>query len=78
VADCAIELYVSSCVLNRLDAMLGHNHTPSADLKLALETGRYYLLTADRRIRKNLADLWSNDDEATTSLADKFVAARRP
>lgn len=77
IADCAIELYVSSCVLNRLDAMLGHNHTPSAELKLALDTGRYYLLTADRRIRKNLADLWSNDDEATTSLADKLVAARK-
>jgi hypothetical protein len=53
VADCAIELYVSACVLNRLDAMLGHNHSPSADVKLALETGRYYLLTADRRIREN-------------------------
>ena len=77
-ADCAIELYVSACVLHRLDSMLGHNHGPSDDLKLALETGRYYLLTADRRIRRALTDLWSNDDDATTHLADKLVAARKP
>jgi hypothetical protein len=39
----------------------------------ALEIGRYYLLTAGRRIRRHLAELWDNDDEATTRAADMLL-----
>jgi hypothetical protein len=76
VADAAIELYVSSCVLNRLDAMVRDHHTTEGEQRDALEIGRYYLLTAARRIRRNLADLWDNDDEATTRAADMLLSPR--
>ena len=43
VADAATELYVSACVLNRLDVLLRDHHDDEADLRGQLETGRYYL-----------------------------------
>jgi hypothetical protein len=62
IADAAIELYVSASVLNRLDC-------GAADA-FGFAAGRYYLQTAERRIRRNLDDLWNNDDAATTAFAD--------
>ena len=73
VADAATELYVSSCVLSRLDHLLRHAHGDGSDLRLDLETGRYYLRTAARRIRRSLAEMWNNDDQATTSLANRVL-----
>jgi alkylation response protein AidB-like acyl-CoA dehydrogenase len=73
IADAATELYVSACVLNRLDAMLRDHHDHDSALRMNLETGRYYLLTARRRIRQSLAALWDNDDPATTSLANRML-----
>ena len=73
VADAAIEIYASACVLNRLDALIRQHHGEEANLRGQLETGRYYLATASRRIRRALADLWDNDDEATTSLANRML-----
>lgn len=81
VADAAIELYVSACVLQRLDSALeppAHGHGEAAHpapllSPLEIAAGRHYLLTADRRIRVNLAALWSNDDESTTALADALL-----
>jgi hypothetical protein len=70
IADSAIELYVSSCVLNRLDHLLSHSHTDGAHASHDLQIGRYYLLTAARRIRRNLSDLWDNDDDQTTRIAN--------
>jgi len=74
VADAATELYVSSCVLNRLDYLLRNAHDHNGALRQEMETGRYYLLTARRRIRSALATLWDNDDEATTALANRVLA----
>jgi alkylation response protein AidB-like acyl-CoA dehydrogenase len=73
VADAATELYVSACVLSRLDFLLRHAHGDGSDLRLDLESGRYYLLTAARRIRRSLAELWNNDDQATTALANRML-----
>lgn len=73
ISDAATELYVSACVLNRLDAMLRDHHDHDAALRLDLESGRYYLLTARRRIRQALAALGDNDDEATTALANRLL-----
>jgi acyl-CoA dehydrogenase family member 9 len=73
VADAATELYVSACVLNRLDFLIRNSHDHNGDLRLNLETGRYYLRTARRRIRHSLAALWDNDDEATTALANRVL-----
>jgi alkylation response protein AidB-like acyl-CoA dehydrogenase len=73
VADAAIELYVSSCVLNRLDHALRDAHADERRQRHDLAVGRYYLQAASRRIRRNLADLWDNDDGATTRLANQVM-----
>lgn len=72
VADAVTELYVCACVLNRLDFLLRHSHDEQ-QLRFDLETGSYYLQTATRRIHRSLADLWNNDDAATTSLANRML-----
>ncbi len=77
IADSASELYASACVLKRLDKLLGRGPLDAAG-KLELQTGRYYLETAKRRIYVNLQEhLWNNDDEATVSLADALLATRQ-
>ncbi len=74
IADAAIELYVSACVLNRIDHLLASHERPAGDVAQDLATGRYYLSSADRRIRRSLDDLWSNDDAETTQMADLAFA----
>jgi hypothetical protein len=69
IADSANELYASACVLRRLERVVGHDPL-DAEQKLELQTGRYFLTTAERRIRRNLDDLWVNDDEDTIALAN--------
>lgn len=101
ISDAATELYVSTCVLLRLDQMLtaatvGHDvnghgspehHSEYDGNGLAslgnvddhdcqIAAGKYYLLTAARRIRKNLADLWDNDDDATTAMANRMLGRK--
>jgi acyl-CoA dehydrogenase family member 9 len=73
IADAATEIYVSACVLARLDRLVGDHHFSEAERRHDLETGRYYLTSAERRIRKNLADLWDNDDDATTAIANRWL-----
>lgn len=75
IADAATELYVSACVLNRLDHMLDQPADANGDSTRsdAMAAGQYYLLTAARRIRQGLYQLSHNDDEATTSLADRML-----
>ena len=75
MADSATELYVSTCVLARLDQMLVHGPRDDAEhWNLNLTSGRYYLKTAERRIRRNLNQLWDNDDDSTTDLADGLLS----
>ena len=76
IADSANELYASACVLRRLDKLLGHGPLDAAG-KLELATGRFYLLTAERRVNHNLDSLWVNDDDETTKLADLVLEKYR-
>jgi acyl-CoA dehydrogenase family protein 9 len=76
VADVATELYVSACVLNRLDSLLRDHDLTDVERTLALAAGRYYLRTADRRMRRHLADLWDNDDDESNRLADQMIKYR--
>lgn len=76
IADVANELYTSACVMRRLDKMLGAG-TLDVEGKLELQTGRYYLTSAERRINRSLAEMWDNDDEETTRLADTLLARFR-
>jgi alkylation response protein AidB-like acyl-CoA dehydrogenase len=75
IADAAIELYVSACVVRRLDAILAQSHDLAAqhERQRNLTAGRYYLHSANRRIRRALADLWDNDDDLTTETADSLL-----
>jgi acyl-CoA dehydrogenase family member 9 len=100
IADAAIELYVSGCVLRRLDALLslprppgegrgkgaaaaspaplagegrGEGNGRPTTLQRDLIAGRYYLRSAERRIRKALTDLWDNDDALTTQAANAVL-----
>ena len=75
IGEAVIELYVSACVLRRLDAETHGNgdHDGAAERRHDLIVGRYYLKTAARRIESQLAALWDNDDDATTETADLLL-----
>jgi len=75
IADAATELYVSACVLNRLDQMLERGTGSDGDGRRTddLASGRYYLRTAARRIRQSLYQLSHHDDEETTELANRVL-----
>ncbi len=74
IADAACELYASSCVLSRLDAIVRDHHLSEEQKRRDLKVGRYYLATADRYARRCLAELWENDDDETTALANALLA----
>ena len=76
LADIAIDLYVSSCVLSRLDAMLqaGPGEIRPADYAGEVEAGKYFLDLAARRINERFATLTDNDDESTVRAADAALA----
>jgi hypothetical protein len=73
IADAAIELYVSSCVLRRLDALMTSTQGNHVELHRQTNAGRCYLQSAERRIRHALNDLWNNDDALTTQAADALL-----
>jgi len=73
IADAACELYASSCVLSRLDALLATGNGNAAEVNANVQVGRYYLQFSDRRIRQCLAGLRDNDDGPTTATADAIL-----
>ena len=77
IADATIEIYTSACVLRRLDHLRSRTDLPPAEWAAASTAGRFYLLSAERRIRRSLEDLWANDDPATTELADLVLERQR-
>ncbi|AMV30284.1 Acryloyl-CoA reductase (NADH) [Gemmata sp. SH-PL17] len=80
IADIAIDLYVSSCVLARLDHLLagkgGNGKSIGADPYADTVSGKYFLKLAFRRIRDRFAALDDNDDvnlfESAKSTIAKF------
>ena len=77
IGDASIELYVSSCVLSRMDRLLEQSHGHNGQAAGEMIAARYYLKSAARRIRHHLAELSDNDDADTTATADallKFAA----
>lgn len=73
IADAAIELYVSGCVLSRLDAALSNRHLDARQRKSELTLGLCYLKGARRRIKRALADLWDHDDADQTAVANLLL-----
>ncbi len=71
IADVAIDLYVATCVLSRLDHLLAHaggNGKP-ADPFADVAAGRYFLKLAFARVRDRFAGLDANDDAACVDAA---------
>jgi hypothetical protein len=78
IADIAIDLYVSACVLARLDHLLGHaagnGSARPADPHADPAAGRYFLQLAFRRIRERFAALDDNDDAGLLAAARSTIA----
>ncbi len=75
IADVAIDLYVSACVLARLDHLLAApagNGKP-ADPHADPAAGEFFLALAARRVRENLAALDANDDAALLAAASSAL-----
>jgi len=62
IADAAIELYVSACVLARLDFLGGLHDRQDSERQRDLIAGKTFLRLSARRIRQSLDSLWDNDD----------------
>lgn len=67
IADIAIDLYVSTCVLSRLDSLPANDPDAPA--------GRYFLKMAFRRIEERFAALDDHDDTACVETA-KYALAK--
>jgi len=79
IADIAIDLYISACVLARLDYILlasqGGNGKPTvSDPYADPVAGKYFLKLAFRRIRDRFAALDDNDDVALLEGAKSTIA----
>ena len=78
IADIAIDLYVSACVLARLDHLLtakSSNGKPTAADPYADPVGgKYFLTLAFRRFRERFAALDDNDDTALLEGAKSTIA----
>ncbi len=76
LADIAIDLYVGSCVLSRLDFMLrkGPANGSKVEHDAEVEAGKQFLRIAFRRIDQNIKALYRNDDEGTTLTANAALA----
>jgi acyl-CoA dehydrogenase family protein 9 len=77
IADIAIDLYVSACVLARLDHILAKSTTNGkatpADPFADVAAGKYFLKLAFRRIRERFAALDDNDDAACLESAKSTI-----
>jgi alkylation response protein AidB-like acyl-CoA dehydrogenase len=76
LADICIDLYVSACVLARLDHLIAKgqsNGTPN-DPTADVPAGKYFLKLAYRRIRDRFAGLDDNDDAECVSAANGILA----
>ncbi|HSQ54624.1 MAG TPA: acyl-CoA dehydrogenase family protein, partial [Gemmata sp.] len=77
IADIAMDLYVSSCVLARLDHILSHasgnGQAKTADPYADPAAGRYFLQLAFRRIRERFVALDDNDDAALLHTAKSVI-----
>ena len=78
IADIAIDLYVSSCVIARLDHLLagkgGNGKSTGADPYADTVAGKYFLKLAFRRIRDRFAALDDNDDASLLESAKSTIA----
>jgi len=70
IADAVMELYVSVCVLRRLDQSLRASSEPN---QIELASGRLFLARSRRNVNRSLRELRSSDDLQTNKLADGML-----
>ena len=77
IADIAIDLYVSACVLARLDHMLtkgaGNGKATANEPYADVTSGKYFLTLAYRRIRERFAAFDDNDDAGLLASAKSMI-----
>jgi hypothetical protein len=77
LADIAIDLYVSACVLSRLDYLLtkaaGNGKATTVDPYADVTSGKYFLKLATRRIHERFAALDDNDDTGCLASAKAML-----
>jgi acyl-CoA dehydrogenase family protein 9 len=76
IADIAIDLYVSSCVLSRLDHLISRTQVNGkpGDPYEDIAAGLYFLKEAFRRIRDRFAALDDNDDPECLAASRSMLA----
>jgi acyl-CoA dehydrogenase family member 9 len=74
LADIAIDLYATACVLSRLEAQLAKSGKPTTDPHADPAAGQAFLKMAFRRIKNNFDALEDNDDPAWLSAATTTLA----
>jgi hypothetical protein len=77
IADIAIDLYVASCVVSRLDHLLSkprsNGQATDGDPFADVAAGRYFLKMAFRRIRERFAALDDSDDSGLLESARSML-----
>ena len=74
IADIAIDLYVVSCAMARLDSLLGQPGTTPTAPADQIAAGKFFLKLAFRRIDGNFKALDANDDPECLAAAKAYMA----
>jgi alkylation response protein AidB-like acyl-CoA dehydrogenase len=72
IADAAMDLFASTCVLSRWDAELQFARR-NGDSGPADDSADLFLRQSFRRIRRSLGELTDNDDKALLATAKAFL-----
>jgi acyl-CoA dehydrogenase family protein 9 len=75
LGDMMIDLFVSVCVLSRVDAALRAQGAEKSVREL--DIAKAFVAQARKRIRNNMAEIDSNEDEAIKALADQAFEAEK-
>jgi acyl-CoA dehydrogenase family protein 9 len=75
LGDMMIDLFVSVCVLSRVDAALRAQGAEKSVREL--DIAKAFVAQARKRIRNNMAEIDSNEDEAIKALADQAFDAEK-
>jgi acyl-CoA dehydrogenase family member 9 len=73
IAEAAMELYASACVLSRIDAALTGPARDNEPVQTEALTAKLFLDQSSRRIRESLARLRDNDNVRIQSLAEHIT-----
>jgi acyl-CoA dehydrogenase family protein 9 len=76
IAEAAMEVFASACVISRLDAELQQAESQRSEFSAQRAAAMFFLKSSARRIRRHLADLRENDDDSRTAAADAALGQR--